>query len=61
MTDALLYEPVADHVWRSRYRLSENGQVHEPSIQASWSRVALALSGTELHQRDVWYERFRAA
>lgn len=61
MTDALLYEPVDDHVWRSRYRLSENGQVHEPSIQASWSRVALALSGTELHQRDVWYERFRAA
>ena len=61
MTDALLYEPVADHVWRLRYRLSENGHVHEPSIQASWSRVALALSGPELHQRDVWYERFRAA
>jgi ribonucleoside-diphosphate reductase alpha chain len=61
MTDALLYEPVADYVWRLRYRLSENGHVHEPSIQATWSRVALALSGPELHQRDVWYERFRAA
>ncbi|MEO0315752.1 MAG: hypothetical protein RI928_2208 [Pseudomonadota bacterium] len=61
MTDALLYETVADHVWRLRYRLSENGQAHEPSIQATWSRVALALSGPELHQRDVWYERFRAA
>ena len=61
MTDALLYEPVADHVWRLRYRLNENGHVHEPSLQATWSRVALALSGPELHQRDIWCERFRTA
>jgi ribonucleoside-diphosphate reductase alpha chain len=35
--------------------------MQEPSIEASWDRVALALSAPEAHHRDDWRERFRAA
>lgn len=61
MADAHLFEPISEYVWDARYRLREDGHMREPSVQDTWSRVALALSGPELHQRDVWYDRFRAA
>lgn len=51
---------ISDHVWRTRYRWSEGGHMQEPSIEATWDRVALAVSGAEAHHHDEWRERFRS-
>ncbi len=53
-------QAIADHVWRTRYCWSEAGRVPEPSIEATFDRVALAVSVVEAHHRDDWCERFRA-
>lgn len=60
MHASFLSTPVADRVWRSKYRWQAPGQVAEPSIEASWDRVALAVSSVEPTQREVWRQRFRA-
>lgn len=55
-----LTEAISDHVWRTRYCWFEEGRVPEPSIDATFDRVALAVSAAETHHRDDWRERFRA-
>jgi ribonucleoside-diphosphate reductase alpha chain len=50
----------SEQVWRNAYRWSESGHMQEPSIEASWDRVALAVSGVEPNHRNDWRERFRA-
>ncbi len=47
-------------LWQAHYRWHAPGQVAEPSIEASWDRVALAVSAAETQQPDVWRERFRS-
>lgn len=59
MLDPLFTEPVSMQVWNARYRLRETGQVSEPGIEASWERVALALSTVETLHRDDWCKRFK--
>lgn len=54
------WEPVSEHLWRTKYQWCEPGHVREPSIEASWDRVALAVSGVEKNHRDDWRTRFRA-
>lgn len=49
-----------DHVWRTRYQWSDNGRLPEPSMEATWDRVALAVSAAEPRHRDEWRERFRS-
>ena len=51
---------ISDHVWRTKYRWSEAGHTQEPSIEATWDRVALAVSGAEAHNHNEWRERFRS-
>ena len=53
-------EPIAEHVWRTRYQWQQDGLMQEPSIAATWDRVALAVSQAEPQHRDEWRERFRA-
>lgn len=60
MHKSALKTPLSEHVWRSRYRWSEGGHMQEPSIEATWDRVALAVSGAEAHHHNDWRERFRA-
>ena len=55
-----LLEAISDHVWRTRYCWTEAGRVPEPSIDATWDRVALAVSAAEAHHRDDWREHFRS-
>lgn len=55
-----IFEAISDHVWRTRYCWFESGRVPEPSIESTFDRVALAVSGAEAHHRDDWRERFRA-
>lgn len=48
-------EPISQYVWNTRYRDGGEG----PSVDATWDRVALALSQAESHHRDNWRDRFR--
>jgi ribonucleoside-diphosphate reductase alpha chain len=52
-------EAISEHVWRNRYRWSEPDGSHEPGIDTTWGRVALAVSGVEPYHRDEWREKFR--
>jgi hypothetical protein len=58
MNDTILREPISQMLWEQRYRLAEDGHAVEPSIEASWERVALALAAAEAHDRDGWRRRF---
>jgi ribonucleoside-diphosphate reductase alpha chain len=51
-----LANPLAEHVWRTRYRFED-----EASVDATLDRVARALSGAEDHDRERWARRFRDA
>jgi ribonucleoside-diphosphate reductase alpha chain len=51
---------VSEHHWRTHYRWCEGGHMQEPSIDSTWDRVALAVSGAEAHHHNDWRERFRA-
>lgn len=53
-------QPFSDHIWRTHYQWREPGHLPEPNLEASWDRVALAVSAAETHHRDTWRERFRA-
>ena len=53
--------PLASLVWSSRYRHTPQGAAPEPSIEATWDRVARALAEAEPRDRDLWARRFRAA
>ncbi len=55
-TTAALANPLAEHVWRTRYRFDD-----EPSIDATFDRVARALAEAEPHDRERWTQRFRDA
>ncbi|HEU4844164.1 MAG TPA: adenosylcobalamin-dependent ribonucleoside-diphosphate reductase [Burkholderiaceae bacterium] len=55
MNDAHLMEPIAELVWRTRYSGAPDG---DADVQATWSRVALALAAPEAHGRDAWRARF---
>jgi len=54
----ILHEPLSRLLWESRYRLAGAGGPAEPSIEASWERVALALAEPESNHRDDWRRRF---
>ena len=47
-------------LWRAHYQWHAAGHVAEPSIEASWDRVAMALSAAEALQPDIWRQRFRS-
>jgi ribonucleoside-diphosphate reductase alpha chain len=60
MPDTTLTEPIAEQVWRSKYRLRQNGHATEPNLHASRSRIALALAHVEAHDRNDWRMRFES-
>ena len=53
-------EPISEHVWRTKYQWSEGAYMREPSIEATWDRVALAVAGAEAQHHNEWRERFRS-
>lgn len=59
MGNARFSESIAEHVWKTKYQWSEEGHAQEPSIEATWERVATAVAGAEAHGRDEWRQRFR--
>jgi len=51
---------IARHIWDTKYRFRENGQVRDVTIADTWRRIARALAA---HERDAagWEERFYRA
>lgn len=60
MQIAPFQEAESEQVWHNKYQWSEHGRAQERSIEATWDRVALAVSSAEAHHRHAWRERFRA-
>jgi ribonucleoside-diphosphate reductase alpha chain len=49
---------LAEEIWRERYRFKPAGGTPEPSIDATWERVARALAAAEPSDRAGWERRF---
>ncbi len=56
---APVLNPLADHVWRSRYRLVGDGLAPEDSLAGTFGRVAAAVAAGE-PDPAVWRRRFAA-
>ena len=54
----VLAEPIARHVWATRYRRQADGEAPEADITQTWRRVARALAGVEPADAATWEERF---
>jgi ribonucleoside-diphosphate reductase alpha chain len=52
---------LAEEIWASRYRFVAPDGAVEPSIDATWARVARALAAAEPEARAVWEGRFAEA
>ena len=50
--------PLAEEIWRTRYRFEPPDEAPEPSIDATWARVARALAAVEGSDRSTWERRF---
>lgn len=55
-----LPDALAATIWDQRYRFRPAGGGPEPSIEATWARVAGALAAGEPRDRPHWARRFRA-
>ena len=51
-------QPIAQHVWATRYRAAASPAGPDASIAATWRRVAHALAAVEPAGRDQWEQRF---
>lgn len=56
---APVLNPLADHVWRSRYRLAGDGRAPEDSLDSTFGRVAAAVAAGE-PDPAAWRQRFAA-
>jgi ribonucleoside-diphosphate reductase alpha chain len=50
--------PLAEHVWSSKYRFVDAGQVRDRSLSDTWKRVAHALAAAEPEDARGWERRF---
>jgi len=53
--------PLAEEIWRTRYRWQPAGGTPEAAIDASWARVARELASVESVDRSGWERRFADA
>jgi ribonucleoside-diphosphate reductase alpha chain len=49
---------IARLIWDSRYRYRDERGNAEPSVEATWRRVAHALASVEPAERELWERRF---
>ena len=52
---------LAEEIWAARYRFAAPGDAPEPSIDATWARVARALAAVEPRAQAAWEGRFADA
>ncbi|HWP25861.1 MAG TPA: adenosylcobalamin-dependent ribonucleoside-diphosphate reductase [Xanthobacteraceae bacterium] len=48
---------ISRHIWETKYRYTD-GVEPEPSMTATWRRIARALAAVETNEQAVWEERF---
>src|SRR5512139_1150464 len=53
--------PLAAEVWAGRYRFAPPGGAAEADIDATWTRVARALTAAEPRDNALWERRFADA
>ena len=56
MSEGLI--PVAQQVWRTKYRFHDGAVADDRRIEDTWRRVARALAAIEPHDRQLWADRF---
>jgi ribonucleoside-diphosphate reductase alpha chain len=49
---------IARHIWETKYRYVERGEIVDRDIEATWSRIAGSLAEVEKVDRDGWEARF---
>ena len=52
---------ISRHIWESKYRFRREDGAGDACIEDTWRRVARALAGAELHDREAWEVRFYSA
>lgn len=56
------YQPVAENIWKSKYRYKTDAGVHDQTIDDTWQRVAKCLSAPELPEtQDAFRNELYAA
>jgi ribonucleoside-diphosphate reductase alpha chain len=60
MHTSSLNTPIAQHIWRTKYRLIADG-VREDRVEQTWRRVARTLASVEARDAVAWEERFYRA
>ncbi|MFQ5487358.1 MAG: adenosylcobalamin-dependent ribonucleoside-diphosphate reductase [Gammaproteobacteria bacterium] len=58
MSEAVFSAAISRHIWDSKYRWREGGEVRDHSIEDSWRRIATALASAEASKWDQWAQRF---
>lgn len=54
-------DPAAVEAWDAWFRLRDGNHVPEPSIEATWLRIARALAVAEPQDAETWEQRFSDA
>jgi ribonucleoside-diphosphate reductase alpha chain len=49
---------ISRHIWDTKYRWREPGEVRDQTVEDSWRRVAQALASVEKSARAEWQQRF---
>ncbi|MCG6967754.1 MAG: adenosylcobalamin-dependent ribonucleoside-diphosphate reductase [Chromatiaceae bacterium] len=51
---------LAEHIWKTKYRFIDAGEIRDHTLQDTWRRIARALAAPEREQADAWEARFLA-
>jgi ribonucleoside-diphosphate reductase alpha chain len=49
---------ISRHIWASRYRWVQAGQIRDNTIEDTWSRVAAAAASVEKQRAEFWHKQF---
>jgi ribonucleoside-diphosphate reductase alpha chain len=56
----LFTSALAEHVWKSKYRFVDAGEIHDQTLRDTWQRVARTLATVDAEDKDEWQQRFMA-
>ena len=56
--DSYFSTPISRHIWETKYRYQEGGQVYDRTVADTWRRVARALAAVEGEQAATWERSF---
>jgi ribonucleoside-diphosphate reductase alpha chain len=53
--------PLAEYVWKTKYRFVDNGEVRDQTLNGTHQRLANALAAVEPSERERWQTEFMSA